>query len=188
MKYDVKQILRFRIWTIILSFFYCPQTKLRKGNVFTGVCDSVHRGGVPGPGEEPGSRGSGPGGAWSWGFWLGGAWWRPPWTATAVGGTYPTGMHSSLFLFFKDLCIFIADKADMEGNCPGDTAEVHDAWSYLLLVKITCLNLRKSLHLIRWIDCAVGSHFQSFAKCNRSPKWYQNDWILQSPLGGSHSF
>ena len=28
---------------------YRPQTKLREGNVFTGVCDSVH-GGVPGPG------------------------------------------------------------------------------------------------------------------------------------------
>ena len=65
----------------------------------------------------PDPGGSGPGGV------PGG---DPPWTATAVGGTYPTGMHSSLFLFFKDLCIFIADKADMEGNCPGDTAEVHD--------------------------------------------------------------
>ena len=25
---------------------------------------------------------------------LGGAWWRPPKTATAAGGTHPTGMHS----------------------------------------------------------------------------------------------
>ena len=24
----------------------------------------------------------------------GGAWWRPPPTATAAGGTHPTGMHS----------------------------------------------------------------------------------------------
>ena len=24
----------------------------------------------------------------------GGAWWRPPGTATAAGGTHPTGMHS----------------------------------------------------------------------------------------------
>ena len=30
-------------------------------------------------------------GAWSGG---GGAWWRPPPTATAAGGTHPTGMHS----------------------------------------------------------------------------------------------
>ena len=30
----------------------------------------------------------------------GGAWWRPPRTATAAGGTHPTGMHSCLkFLF-----------------------------------------------------------------------------------------
>ena len=35
-------------------------------------------GGVPAPG------GSAPGGAW----------WRPPGTATAAGGTHPTGMHS----------------------------------------------------------------------------------------------
>ena len=28
------------------SHFYRPQTKLREGNVFTGVCDSVHRGKV----------------------------------------------------------------------------------------------------------------------------------------------
>ena len=25
---------------------------------------------------------------------LGGAWWRPPQTATAAGRTHPTGMHS----------------------------------------------------------------------------------------------
>ena len=27
-------------------------------------------------------------------FLRGGAWWRPPGTATAAGGTHPTGMHS----------------------------------------------------------------------------------------------
>ena len=37
---------------------YRPQTKLREGNVFTGVCDSVHRGVVP----APGGGGSAPGG------------------------------------------------------------------------------------------------------------------------------
>ena len=80
---------------------------------------------LPGRSLVPG--GSGPGGCLILGVLVGGGGaWRLPWTATAVGGTYPTGMHSSLFLFFKDLCIFIADKADMEGNCPGDTAEVHD--------------------------------------------------------------
>ena len=63
--------------------------------MFTPVCHSVHMG-VPGLGGEWS------GGAWSWGvpgpgecLVLGGAWWRPPHrTATAVGGTHPTGMHS----------------------------------------------------------------------------------------------
>ena len=30
----------------------------------------------------------------------GDAWWRPLQTATAAGGTHPTGMHSCLFVFF----------------------------------------------------------------------------------------
>ena len=49
-------------------------------------------GGVPGPGGSASRGGSGPGG--------GGAWWRPPRTVTAVGGTHPTGMHSCLAIFF----------------------------------------------------------------------------------------
>ena len=28
----------------------------------------------------------------------GGTWWRPPHTATAVGSTHPTGMHSCLHI------------------------------------------------------------------------------------------
>ena len=35
-----------------VGLFYCPPTKLGEGNVFTGVCHSVHRGWisvVPGP-------------------------------------------------------------------------------------------------------------------------------------------
>ena len=59
------------------DLFYCPQTKLREGNVFTGVCDSVYRGGgegVPGPGgvcfgvggvSAPGGGCLVPEGAWS---------------------------------------------------------------------------------------------------------------------------
>ena len=82
--------------------YYRPQTKLREGNVFTGVRDSVHRGaawsqgvawsrGVPGPGGC-----LVPGGAWSQGglVWGVGAWWRPPRTATAAGSKHHTGMHS----------------------------------------------------------------------------------------------
>ena len=53
-----------------LDDFYRPQAKLREGNVFTGVCDSVHgggagacfRGGVPGPRGGYGPGGGGPGG------------------------------------------------------------------------------------------------------------------------------
>ena len=30
----------------IERYFHCPQTKLREGNVFTSVCDSVHGRGV----------------------------------------------------------------------------------------------------------------------------------------------
>ena len=41
--------------------FYRPQTKLREDNVFTGVCDSVHRG-MPGPGGVWSRRMPGPGG------------------------------------------------------------------------------------------------------------------------------
>ena len=89
-----------------MPHYYHMQTKLWEGNVFTGVCDSVHRG-VPGPGVLHGPGGVwspgvpvseggawSPGGAWSWGMpGAGGAWWRPPGRATAAGGTHPTGMH-----------------------------------------------------------------------------------------------
>ena len=55
------------------SYFYHPLTKLREGYDFTGVCDSVHRGGgwgVPGSRGVPGPKGGClvPGGqVWSWG-------------------------------------------------------------------------------------------------------------------------
>ena len=70
---------------------YRPQTKLREGNVFTGVCDSVHMGGVWSRGGACFRGVPAPGGACSWevptpgggsvpgGYLLqGGAWWRPP--------------------------------------------------------------------------------------------------------------
>ena len=79
------------------DYFYCQQTKLREGNVFTGVCDSVHRDGlIPEGCLVRGCLVSG--GAWFrgralvlGGVWSGGvlgpggvsgpredAWWRPP--------------------------------------------------------------------------------------------------------------
>ena len=36
----------FEIITISLFVFYCPPTKLREGNVFTGICHSVQGGGI----------------------------------------------------------------------------------------------------------------------------------------------
>ena len=46
---------------------------------------------------------SGPGG----GVWLGGvAWWRPPRTATAAGGTHPTGVHSCIGIMSFHYCMF----------------------------------------------------------------------------------
>ena len=37
----------------------------------------------------------------------GGAWWRhPPGTATAVGGTHPTGMHSCLVWQLEEMLFF----------------------------------------------------------------------------------
>ena len=67
------EVLLFQTNTLI---YYRPQTKLRKGNVFTPVCDSVH-GGVYTPWTHTHTPGH-----------------PPPETVTAADGTHPTGMHS----------------------------------------------------------------------------------------------
>ena len=62
-----------------------------------GGCVSAPQGGGPG-------GVSGPRGDWSWGgvcSGVGGAWWRPPGTATAAGGMHPTGMHSCRLILFN---------------------------------------------------------------------------------------
>ena len=113
-----------------VSNYYRPQTKLREGNVFTGVCDSVRGGvclpvprGVSAPGGGPGPRGvcsCGEGGCllWegvcSWGGLLpgglvregvsapwGGAWWRPP--DGHCCGRYTSYWNAFLF-FHVDPC------------------------------------------------------------------------------------
>ena len=63
------------------DYFYRPQAKLREGNVFTGVCDSVHRGGlVPGGVPGPGGCLVGEGDLVLGGVWSGGAWsWGDAW-------------------------------------------------------------------------------------------------------------
>ena len=104
------------------TFYYRPQTKFGQGNIFAPVCHSVHRRGVPGPRSGGGawsrrgawSRVGGclvpgggclvPGGGclvWRGSAPGGDAWWRPPGTATASGGTHPTGMHSCLINFCR---------------------------------------------------------------------------------------
>ena len=100
--------------TDLLQHLLPPATKLGQGYIFTeasvilsgrGGCLLPLWGGVPAPGgggSDPGGGGGGSapeGGAWSWGGGggagpggvLGG---DTPGTATAAGGTYPTGMHS----------------------------------------------------------------------------------------------
>ena len=83
-----------------------PATKFGQGYIFTGVCHSA-KGGVSAPGGcllpgrgvcsrgvclLPGGVSAPRGGACSWGVPGGDP--PPPGTATAAGGTHPTGMHS----------------------------------------------------------------------------------------------
>ena len=77
----------------IVNFVYYRKTRiftarkrsLGQGNMFTGVCLSI--------------GGSGPGGC----LLPGGAWRRPPRTATAVGGMHPIEMHSCYPSFLPSL-------------------------------------------------------------------------------------
>ena len=79
-----------------------------------------------------------PGGAWLrgglvWGVsGPGGAWWRPggdPRTATAAGGTHPTGMHSCfnkiscIYVFFAENPVFAAATV---GSAPVTSAGFSD--------------------------------------------------------------
>ena len=87
-----------------------PATKLGQGYIFTGVCDSVRRGGVCSRGVVCSRRVSAPGllvpgvsgrgGVCSRGCLM------SPGTAAAAGGTYPTAMHSCFFIFLNILVGF----------------------------------------------------------------------------------
>ena len=80
-----------------ISILLPPATKLGQGYIFTGVCDSVNRGvSAPGGCLLPGGMVSAPGGGC---LLRGGCLVEtpPPRTATAAGGTHPTGMHSSIY-------------------------------------------------------------------------------------------
>ena len=86
---------------VVSGCFYRPQTKLREGNVFTPVCDSVHRGGcvsqhAMGVGFPACITGRMTGGCLHQGVLC-----RPPQSDTTgygqrAGGTHPSGMHSCL--------------------------------------------------------------------------------------------
>ena len=94
--------------------YYRPQTKLREGNVFTPVCDYVHRGrctpplaDIPLPlTDTPWQthpQADTPLGRYPTGRHPPGR--HPPERATAADGTLPTGMHSCLkFRDFLDSC------------------------------------------------------------------------------------
>ena len=75
--------------------------------MFTPVCHSVHRGGIWFWGGAW-SRG----GAWSGGLVLGGCLVETPPTATAAGGTHPTGMHSCLIKFVSCYCCIRGNTSD----------------------------------------------------------------------------
>ena len=91
-----------------MCHFYGPQSKLRKGNVFTSVCQEFCPGGVPArhpPGQTrqtpPHGRQTPPSGQTRQTPPLAGR--QPPsLTATAAYSTHPTGMHSCCIIFLSD--------------------------------------------------------------------------------------
>ena len=93
------QITRSAVMNNVMLYLP-PANEVCEGYVFTGVCLSTGGclllgGGASSPGAAPGGVPA-PGGACCGGSGPGGTWWRSPWTATAEGGTHPTGMHSCL--------------------------------------------------------------------------------------------
>ena len=98
---------------LVMQFAYLPPAN--EVNIFRSVCQEFCPRGGGGAGEWgclvrrvllPGFCS---GGVWSRGVWSRGvcsggegAWWRPPRTATAAGGTHPTGMHSCLSNIVED--------------------------------------------------------------------------------------
>ena len=86
------------------SFYYYRPRRSWGKVMFLHVCDSVHKGGGCYPSmhcrwypsmpcsRSPGRGVPGPRGVCSWGV---------PGTATAVGGTHPSGMHSCMTYFYR---------------------------------------------------------------------------------------
>ena len=97
--------------------FLPPATKLGQGYVFTGVCDFVHRLGVPDqvpprPGTPPRDQVHPP---------EPGTLPRPWRYGLRAGGTHPTGMHSCFFQFFYPKLHDNGRKRPREGTLPWQT-------------------------------------------------------------------
>ena len=121
-----------------MVYSYRSQTKLRKGNVFTRVCDSVHREGVSVQGGSL-SRGVSvqwvsvqgglcPGGVSVWGGSV-----RETPSATIwlhVGGMHPTGMHSC----YRCVCLFMGISTGVSthplGEFPPPSPDTWDTTGY----------------------------------------------------------
>ena len=95
-------------------YFYRPKRSFGQGNVFTRVCDSVNRGGVPAPifrggacskfsggGIFSGGYFFGGGGIFSGGVFFGGGCSIFSEYGHRSAGTHPTGMHSCCILMVK---------------------------------------------------------------------------------------
>ena len=100
------------------ALYLPPATQLRQGNVFTPVCDSVHRGGsVQEGGLCPG--GSLPG--------------RPPAAVQLrTGGTHPTGMHSC----FHDVNYMQKTGKKLEYNQYKSTSNVNLVRTFLTEIQV----------------------------------------------------
>ena len=92
-----------------ISYFHRPQTKLREGDVFTPVCDSVHRGSMHDRGAWH---------AWQGSMYGGGRGFHARETATEAGGIHPTGMHSCIS--FKISHFQLKPSGTFEISIPGN--------------------------------------------------------------------
>ena len=100
------------VWGKVIFSEACVKNSVHRGGLVPGVGGLVLGGGGSGPGGcllprgglVLGGGGSGPGGTCSWGVWSRGG--VPggdsPGTATAAGGTHPTGMHSCLWRNYEE--------------------------------------------------------------------------------------
>ena len=143
-KHDYTDIGYLRNPLVLSRFHYRPQTKLRKGNVFTPVCQSFcSRGGgisactgqtppradTPAPGQTPPTPpGRHPPG-------------RQPPAATTADGTHSTGMHSCSYYFIYSLIFDTLEEKQFsqEYNCSIENTNwtniLHTDFQFCLIYK-----------------------------------------------------